>query len=534
MSLPKEKEESLYSAHIVMKDFLKPSDPMQVFSKELFPIFNNEPFKDCYSDVGRNCRSPSFLAMVTLLQWKESLSDDETVKAVNTRLDWKIGLHLEVAAKDIFEASTLCVFRKRLIENDKMCIIFDTLLNQIKKKGFIRDHAKQRIDATHVVKHLNRISTTDLLFRAVKWVVIEIGKIDPEYYNKMIPDDIQERYSKDFSSFGLSKEKRGDRQAEIVEDGFRIKRGIMDNPAESLKELRQLEIMETIFSENVIIRTKEVGNKEFIEVEEIVTPKQTIFTPDDPTLKLGKKGKTSWVGEKCHVVETAEKGEINFIVGMIQQPANENDNKILPKLKEMNDERGLKPDKTYADTNYLSGTAIREFEERGENLMGYVQKDTSLKPKNFKLENFKIDMKNLTATCPKGVRSERHKKNGDNAYCIIFPKNECMACAFFKDCVAGREKMRIIRVGMDYDHLRKRREEQKTAKFKSEMSVRAQVEGTISESVRFHGLRKIKYKGTEGRQFQYLMTGAAVNFKRYIKKILSLQQKLPISEGILA
>ena len=534
MSLPKEKEESLYSAHIVMKDFLKPSDPMQMFSKELFPIFNDESFEDCYSDVGRNGRSPSFLAMVTLLQWKESLSDDETVKAVNTRLDWKIALHLEVAAKDIFEASTLCVFRKRLIENDKMCIIFDTLLNQIKKKGFIRDHAKQRIDATHVVKHLNRISTTDLLYRAVKWVVIEIGKADPEYYNKIIPDDIQERYSKDFSSFGLSKEKRGDRQAEIVEDGFRIKRIIQDNPAETLKELKQLVIMETIFSENVIIRIKEVGDKEFIEVEEIVTPKQTIFTPDDPTLKLGKKGKTSWVGEKWHVVETAEKGEVNFIVGMIQQAANENDNKILPKLKEMNDEMGLKPDKTYADTNYISRTAIMEFEERGERLMGYVQKDTSAKPEGFKLEDFKIDMDTLTAICPKGIKSEKHIKNGGSNHSIIFPKNECMVCSFFKDCVTGKQKKRVLVVGKGYGYFRKRRDEQKTAEFKSEMSVRAQVEGTISESVRFHGLRKIKYKGTEGRQFQYLMTGAAVNFKRYIKKLLSLQQKLPISEGALA
>ena len=222
----------------------------------------------------------------------------------------------------------------------------------------------------------------------------------------------------------------------------------------------------------MIIRIKEVGDKEFIEVEEIVTPKQTIFTPDDPTLKLGKKGKTSWVGEKCHVVETAEKGEVNFIVGMIQQAANENDNKILPKLKEMNDERGLKPDKTYADTNYISRTAIMEFEERGERLMGYVQKDTSAKPEGFKLEDFKIDMDTLTAICPKGIKSEKHIKNGGSNHSIIFPKNECMVCSFFKDCVTGKQKKRVLVVGKGYGYFRKRRDEQKTVEFKSEMSVR--------------------------------------------------------------
>jgi len=520
MSLPKEKEESLYSAHIVMKDFLKSDDPMQVFSRELYSLFNDEPFADCYSDIGRNGKPPSFMAMVTLLQWKESLSDDETVKAVNTRLDWKIALHLEVNSKDVFEASTLCVFRNRIKENNKMCVIFDTILNQIKRKGFIKEHSKQRIDATHIVRHINRISTTDLLFRAVKWVVMEIEKTDPVFYDKIIPNDIKERYGKDFSSFGMSKEKRADRQAEIIEDGFLIKRIVKDNPSESMKELKQLAIMETIFSENVIIHTKNVADKEFIEVEEIISPKQSIFVPDDPTIKLGIKGKTKWVGDKCHIVETAEKGEVNFIVGMIRQPANENDNKILPSLKIMNDKNALKPQKTYVDSNYISGTAIREFEERGEKLMGYVQKDTSTKPEGFKLQDFKVDMDTLTAVCPMGIKSERHKINGENHYRIIFSKSKCTNFKFFKRCVTNKEKRRILTISKDYQYIKERRIKQKTEAFKEEMSIRAQVEGTISELVRFNGLRKMKYKGIEGRQLQYLMAGAALNLKRYIKKLL--------------
>jgi len=51
------------------------------------------------------------------------------------------------------------------------------------------------------------------------------------------------------------------------------------------------------------------------------------------------------------------------------------------------------------------------------------------------------------------------------------------------------------------------------------MKVRAQVEGTISEGVRFFGLRHAKYKGEVGHQLQFYLTGAALNVKRLIKAI---------------
>ena len=45
------------------------------------------------------------------------------------------------------------------------------------------------------------------------------------------------------------------------------------------------------------------------------------------------------------------------------------------------------------------------------------------------------------------------------------------------------------------------------------------MEGTISEGVRFFGLRHTKYKGEDGHKFQFYMTGAALNVKRVIKAI---------------
>ncbi len=68
-----------------------------------------------------------------------------------------------------------------------------------------------------------------------------------------------------------------------------------------------------------------------------------------------------------------------------------------------------------------------------------------------------------------------------------------------------------------HDSIQKRRIEQKTKKFRNQMKVRAQVEGTISEAVRFHGLRYKKYKGVLGDKLQFYLTGAAINLNKVDK-----------------
>jgi len=255
MSLNKDSQEKLFTATNELQGFLPEDDPMMVFEKTIYPAYTDEDFKECYSTKGRNAISPAFLACVTLLQYRESLSDTETAEACVRRLDWKIALHLPIMQNVSFDPSTLCYFRKRLKENEKMSLIFDKVVQLAQEKGFIKKRSKQRVDATHIISHVNRISTTDLLFRAVRCVVEEIEKKDPDYYEKEIPEHIKERYSERFSSFGMSKEKRGEKQAEIVEDGLYIKSLLEKVPSEKLVELKQLEIMETIFNENVKITT---------------------------------------------------------------------------------------------------------------------------------------------------------------------------------------------------------------------------------------------------------------------------------------
>ncbi len=507
-------QEQLFTADKMLKGFLPKEDSMMVFSKEIYPLFKDEDFKDFYSDKGRNGISPAFFPRVTLLQYKENLSDTEAKEACTRRIDWKIALHIPLEEKVNFDSSTLCYFRRRLKENNALSIVFDKIVELAIKKKFIKKKTNQRIDATHIVAHVNRISTTDLLFRTVKCVVEEIEKLNKEFYYKQIPEDIKERYSCRFSSFGLSKAKRVDKQAEIVEDGLHLKKLIANVSESEIEKYKQLKIMEIIFEENVIIKKKEIGNKEFIEIEEIQRPKQTIFNPRDVELKMGMKGKKSWVGSKCHILETAEKGEINFITDMLHQKANENDKKIMNQINTSSIKN------LFCDGGYLSGRRIKEYEDNGKKLMGYFQAANKVKPEGFRISDFDIDMKNKKAKCPGKQESSCFTELKDETIGIRFRKSVCMQCEDYDLCVGkNKAKTRILNITKTHGYIQKRRIEQKTKEFKNQMKVRAQVEGTISEAVRFHGLRYKKYKGVLGDKLQFYLTGAAINFKRLTKAI---------------
>jgi len=175
------------------------------------------------------------------------------------------------------------------------------------------------------------------------------------------------------------------------------------------------------------------------------------------------------------VVETAEKGKVNFITDMIYQKSNEEDSQIHDKVKEGNERTGLQPEKLYADTNYISGAAIRDYSENEQKLMGYSQDGRSKRPEDFKVSQFSVDMNTQTAICPAGQESVKSTVWNDGTINIYFSKTVCGACSFFQDCVRTNIKTKLTKrkltVGPDHAFIQERRKEQNTQQFKDEMRV---------------------------------------------------------------
>jgi transposase len=101
------------TARVARAAFPKSNRYLRV-ADELDMLFTDEAFLALFPTHGQPAQPPWRLALVTLLQFAEGLSDRQAANAVRGRIDWKYVLRLELTDPG-FDASVLSEFRTRLI-----------------------------------------------------------------------------------------------------------------------------------------------------------------------------------------------------------------------------------------------------------------------------------------------------------------------------------------------------------------------------------------------------------------------------------
>lgn len=124
-------------------------NPYMLIRDELGTIYRDEQFYELYAVRGQPGLSPWRLAWVIVMQYAENLTDRQAADAIRARIDWKYvpGLELKDAG---FHYSVLSEFRQRLLTDEAVHPLFETLLTRLKETGMLKKHQRQRTDATHV------------------------------------------------------------------------------------------------------------------------------------------------------------------------------------------------------------------------------------------------------------------------------------------------------------------------------------------------------------------------------------------------
>src|SRR5438270_11916617 len=118
---------------------------------DLFDILlKEEQFAALYPPREQPAEAAWRLAVVTLLQFGEGLSDRQAADAVRRCIDWKYLLGLELTDPG-FDASVLCEFRARLVAGSAEGRLFETLLVRFREQRLLAARGPQRTDATHVL-----------------------------------------------------------------------------------------------------------------------------------------------------------------------------------------------------------------------------------------------------------------------------------------------------------------------------------------------------------------------------------------------
>ena len=205
--------------------------------------------------------------------------------------------------------------------------------------------------------------------------------------------------------------------------------------------------------------------------------------------------------------------------------ARESDEEGALKMEQAQQALGLdKPPVQYVDAAYISARKLVEAAEEGRELIGPAPGPASNNDGRFGSDRFDVRVEQRQAICPAGQENSQcsrleEQTTGKVSFRFEWSSGACGRCPLRQQCIQTDHKHRTLVVGEHHTFLQTRRREQKTELFKLRMKHRNAIEGTQSELVRAHGLRRARYRSLPKAQLQNYFIGAACNIKRWLRRV---------------
>src|ERR1051326_2524061 len=186
-------------------------------------LYQDHDFLDLFPTRGQPAQEPWRLALVTILQYAEGLTDRQAADAVRTRIDWKYTLSLELTSPG-FDFSVLSEFRRRLLAHGAERRLFDLLLEQFRARGWLKASGTQRTDSTHVLAAIRTLRRLECVGETMRHALNVLSEVAPAWLLEHMDAEWAERYAKRFSDFRLPKDEK--KRVELAEtmgaDGRRL------------------------------------------------------------------------------------------------------------------------------------------------------------------------------------------------------------------------------------------------------------------------------------------------------------------------
>ncbi len=180
------------TSRIARASFPKGTLAMQL-RDALGPIYADADFADLFPKRGRAAEAPWRLALVTVLQALENLSDRQAAEMVRGRLDWKYALSLPLADEG-FDASILVDFRQRLLDHAAQDRLLEPMLRVCREQGWVKGGGKQRTDSTMVLANVRHLSSLESVGESLRAALNELADVDPDWLLTVISLDWFDRY----------------------------------------------------------------------------------------------------------------------------------------------------------------------------------------------------------------------------------------------------------------------------------------------------------------------------------------------------
>ncbi len=510
------------TARVARAAFPKGNVYMQV-RDVLGVVYEDEAFSPLFAARGRPAECPWRLALVTVMQFSEGLSDRQAAEAVRARIDWKyaLGLALDDAG---FHYSVLCEFRARLLDGGPDHLLLEALLAACRMRGLLRRRGRQRTDSTHVLGVLRLLNRLEQVAETMRAALDALADAAPDWLLAHTPPEWFERYGRRVEEYRLpqGREAREAFARQVGEDGMRLLTDLAAPEAPPpLRDLPAVEVLRRTWVQRYLVWEGQVRLR---EPKDQPAAAEQIVSPYETEARYATKRATSWVGYKVHVTETCDDDLPHLItdVGTTIAPASDVD-QLVP-IQERLASRQLPPVEHVVDTGYMrTSNLVASQREHQIDLVGPMYDDRQWQakdPDGFDLAQFQIDWEARIVTCPNGQRStgwsESRTARQRSQIHVQFAPAACAACPVRAHCTRAKAGPRhlTLRPHAEHDALLAARRRQTTATFKTQYAARAGIEGTLSQGVRAFGLRQTRYRGLAKTHLQHVATATAMNIVR--------------------
>ena len=494
---------------------------------DLGPIYQDEDFADLYPKRGREAAKPWRLALVTVLQAMEGLTDRQAAEAVRTRIDWRYALSLPLDETDL-DYSVLSDFRARLVAAGAAERILEPILQLARSRGWIKAAGKVRTDSTSVLAQVRALSSLESVGESMRAALNALAEQDPNWLREHLSPDWFDRYVHRFELARFPKaESQRKRLREQVGQDVAVLLAALDREQtpKALRELAQVRLLRQIFAQHY----EQQGSQVRWRDGPAVSNEQRIVSPYDTQARASRKRDLIWLGYKAHLTETCDgdPDSPHLITQVDTVPATLPDSESLEPIAQRLRARDLAPAEQYVDQGYTSGPQLVKQATLGTQIIGPVGLDTSWQQRannGYGKEHFLIDWQEQVATCPQGQRSvgwsQRLDRDQQETVVIRFAVAPCRACPAHACCTTSAAERRLtVRPPTVQDALQARRDEQGTASFQQVYARRAGIEGTISQAVRTTRLRRTPYTGLEKTHLHHVAIASGLNLTRIVAHV---------------
>lgn len=509
-------------------------NPYLTLRDELGTIFEDKDFEACYPRRGQPAYNPWRLALITLMQFREGLSDRQAADAVRSRIDWKYLLGLELTDPG-FNFSILSEFRKRLLEHQLEAVLLDKLLVVCQDNGFIKVRGQQRTDATYVLGAVRVLTRLEQIGETLRAVLNRLAVEEPDWLQSVVPVEWYTRYHRRVENKRLATSKS--RQQAVVkqmgEDALLLLQFVNQSDAPNhlvtWPEIQHLQHVLILHYEPTDDGLRFKSNKE------ISKEPPAAESPYDLDARHCSRYGINWFGYKAHLTETCD-SELPYLLTHVDTTlATVHEAKRTQAIHQALIDKGLAPQVHFVDSAYVSGELLVESQQKHDIvLMGPIRPNPNWQAQGdgaYSQEQFEVDWQNQSAICPQGKTSRswrRYTRSNDSSYIKIrFATSDCQACHVREQCTRSTKQGRQINLPEEpiFKAMKARRQLFNQWQVQRHHHKREGVEGTISQGVRAFGLRRTRYRGLSKTHLQHVATAAAMNISRLFDWISGVERE---------